>query len=140
MNNFTIDNYDKLKKIANFIGNPSELVTEDKTIVGAINEISEGGSGGDLTTAVLTINNSDSGAEVNISICNVIDTVEVSGAVPSLYVDAGETIEAPIILYKGMALAIDWTEGAIPSYSGNIVAIDNNYQITGNCTITYVDE
>lgn len=43
MNNFSIDNYDKLKKINAFIGNPADLVTEDKTIVGAINEISEGG-------------------------------------------------------------------------------------------------
>lgn len=43
MNNFSIDNYDKLKKINAFIGNPADLVTEDKTIVGAINEISESG-------------------------------------------------------------------------------------------------
>lgn len=45
MNNFTIDNYEKLKKISAFIGDPADLVTEDKTIVGAINEISEGGGG-----------------------------------------------------------------------------------------------
>lgn len=56
MNNFTIDNYESLKKINNFMGDPADLITENKTIVGAINEIS--GGGGSVSTIEFTITNS----------------------------------------------------------------------------------
>lgn len=153
---FSMDEKDYIMSDGDFLFNQAAVVEDLKDIyttldgsddvsdinsieemVEKVAEAAESSSGGDLSTAVLTINNSNGGAEVNISVCHIVDTSETSYAV--LYVDGGETVEVPIILYKGMATAIDWTESLTPSFSGNIVVSDNGYQITGDCTITYVD-
>lgn len=88
MNNITIDNYDKLKKIINVIGNTSDLVTEDKTIIGAINEIAEN-SGGAFYTTTIAIE-----ANTNIATLSDNEYTHNLGTIPTLAVWFYESLGA----------------------------------------------
>lgn len=90
-------------------------------------------SGGDFTTAKLTIINTG-GSLIMVSAPIKIDSGSNSASYGYVSVDANDTVTVDFVMYKGKA-DISPLQGAVEDMEGNISLIDNQCIATGDCSI-----
>lgn len=94
-----------------------------------------GGGGGDFTTATVTIVNNSGGSGM-ICIPWLLIDEEMSGIVAEYSVEEDAVLQVP--LYKGNAFCDPFTLSY--TLSGDAEVFGSMIQITGDCTITFVEE
>lgn len=105
----------------------------------------EGGGGGDLSTATMTIvnNRSDDLDMVPLSGSFALTDGEESASFYEISVTKGTPVEASVILYKGKgAMFLDVNPSTINvTLDGDITSIGEGvYLVTGDCTLTVADK
>ena len=105
----------------------------------------EGGGGGDLSTATMTIvnNRSDDLDMVSLSGSFALTNGEESASFYEISVTKGTPVEASVILYKGKgAMFLDVNPSTINvTLDGDITSIGEGvYLVTGDCTLTVADK
>lgn len=121
---------------------PQDIANFEKwreKLIDAADNISEGGGGGDFSTAEVTFNLAD-GALVNFNVANYQIQGDSGMALGANSVFASTPNTVNVILCKGSSMLTFTrisTGYAIKSMSGDIEDVgNNNYIITGDCAIT----
>ena len=109
---------------------PNELVEAVKAVADAIN--GEGGGGGEIITAEVTIKNPNGYLDVNV----LGAVIEEFGVVPYIefFNNDDKVVTSPIV-NEAVFMIPDDSAYALSVVSGNATTVGNGVQITGDCVI-----